>query len=640
MTGLRASHLVLFLSLILALTAGCLAFVGGAVKKSPSKPDRAFLSIGAAVNSDAITLKASDKLTSLLSFRLDEEKVPCIHPIVRKALTSPLKNPLSAIDFERLFLFPSPSLAFDTLTKTAGIEEKNFELPALTATTFEEYIEKLTAVLKDASEKWQKAIAGINPEERPRLSSLAISCVKAMAEGETGYGKLCTEVALRGEAIDWAAAAAALRSALRTVSPESIETVRGLSGTLPASQIPPEYELLFKGEVLVFFQSEVGLVIIGGKGKNTYGADAAVIIDLGGDDVYLNNCGATRYETVSGSGIRCPVSIVLDLEGNDRYLGSRIVSTGSGLLGIGILFDVAGDDFYSSDILGQGAGFLGIGVLADLYGDDTYSLQELGQGAGFAGLGLLFDAEGDDNYCGAKFVQGFGGPCGTGFLIDSSGSDTYRAGPKHPCTYGTANVSHTVAQGSGWGLRGHAAGGLGLLLDLFGDDRYIAGNFSQATGYYLSMGVLWDRCGDDGYFGTRYCQGSSAHLGAGLFIEEGGDDRYISSIAAGKGGAWDLSAAWFLDLEGDDCYEAADLAFGAAAQNSFSFFLDGDGKDSYSASSMAFGLGGALSYDSGRGAPNLGVFLDIGGKEDQYHTDCLRNNTRLRRGVEGLFIDE
>ena len=80
--------------------------------------------------------------------------------------------------------------------------------------------------------------------------------------------------------------------------------------------------------------TDLGMIIIGGTGKNVYTNDAFLIIDYGGDDIYSNSAGGAY-----GS-----ISIVIDLAGNDQYISRKSFSQGSGVFGIGILVDCGGDD--------------------------------------------------------------------------------------------------------------------------------------------------------------------------------------------------------------------------------------------------------------------------------------------------------
>jgi len=103
-----------------------------------------------------------------------------------------------------------------------------------------------------------------------------------------------------------------------------------------------------KAPLLYEAVTPIGKVMVGGAGPNTYREDAALILDLGGDDLYLNNAGGTR------PGV--PVALVIDWGGNDRYISAENFSQGAGVLGAGILIDLGGDDTFVSLDGSQGAG--------------------------------------------------------------------------------------------------------------------------------------------------------------------------------------------------------------------------------------------------------------------------------------------
>jgi hypothetical protein len=63
------------------------------------------------------------------------------------------------------------------------------------------------------------------------------------------------------------------------------------------------------GDVLFSKNTPYGFIIIGGKGETIYTGDAALIIDMGGDDKYYGRV---------GSGID-KISVCIDLSGNDLY---------------------------------------------------------------------------------------------------------------------------------------------------------------------------------------------------------------------------------------------------------------------------------------------------------------------------------
>ncbi len=79
-----------------------------------------------------------------------------------------------------------------------------------------------------------------------------------------------------------------------------------------------------------------------GAKEKTYDTDhTLIVIDFGNSAKFTGACGAT-------SKISNPVSLFIDLGGDDTYESlSENPSMGAGLLGVGILLDVAGNDRYS-----------------------------------------------------------------------------------------------------------------------------------------------------------------------------------------------------------------------------------------------------------------------------------------------------
>ncbi|RJR16981.1 MAG: hypothetical protein C4582_13750 [Desulfobacteraceae bacterium] len=645
---------LLFTVLLIVLLAACKPLIQRQAKRPADSSLHASASFRRAVYSDQSLVPALESLKNLLKERVSKEKVPFIHPELKAVLGNPLN--LELIASRLTFPVQEPKInsfrphlaeyALDCFLGTAfpqtAIYQSEIALDHEGDISLSAYIGFITTIIKKTAFQLENAFSGLTAYEKELLISSSAGFIKDMAISDKAPGDDQSRLINLASRLRYEDMGRALEGLRWIFSIQHIETINEISRGNHISVHPDEWSHLFKGDFIFIRNTEIGLVIVGGPGPNLYAGDAAVIIDLGGNDTYLNNAGSPVYEWEGHkiNRITSPVSLLIDLQGDDSYISTRLGSAGSGILGIGILMDLDGDDLYSGSILSQGSGYLGIGCLLDMGGRDRYTVEEVGQGAAFFGYGLLFDSNGDDKYAGAKFVQGFGGPGGFGLLIDASGDDLYRAGVKHGSTYGTRDVFHSVAQGAGWGLRGKSAGGIGVLQDLSGDDIYIAGNFSQGTGYYLGLGILRDLNGNDLYSGSRYCQGSAAHLAAGIIIDYRGDDSYIARIAAGQGGAWDLALAMAVDYEGDDRYAGGDLSLGAAAQNAIGLFYDGSGTDRYRANPKGFGFGGELAYDGGRGAANLGVFLDVGGSNDLYETEGLENNVYVKRGIEGLFIDE
>ena len=331
---------------------------------------------------------------------------------------------------------------------------------------------------------------------------------------------------------------------------------------------------------------------------DVYREDYALLVDRGGDDEYRNNqggntldlkrslsspaarlrrpargCEAVFPDVTTGRLKRGPVgervlsydgaectpaaALLLDLGGDDRYgrrarpsfpdnlctrdrIVRRISTIGSGVAGVGMLIDAAGDDVYLGKTGTQGAGHLGgVGLLEDRGGDDTYLAIRGAQGLGLlGGAGVLRDHGGDDRYDfrmpkpldpeaenhtdGAGGViddtglgseaglaqqpeSGIGGTCdrlrrslqgvgllaGAGVLLDEGGADFYRAPvyrnqPFFTLQGATIHLAHG-SQGSGY------LGGSGVFADLDGRDRYRQPNWqpspTRADGVFLAPRV-------------------------------------------------------------------------------------------------------------------------------------------------------
>ena len=417
----------------------------------------------------------------------------------------------------------------------------------------------------------------------------------------------------------------------RATNPKALAQIRRFARRLEPSrvQLPPT----LSGDFLYARSTPAGWILIGDEGANYYGENAAIIVDLGGDDVYANNL-ATPLPLTAESLPGSHVSLIVDYGGDDTYNGSA----GAGIGGIGLLIDLKGNDLYRGNLLSQGAAFCGIGVLWDRGGDDIYLARENVQGTAFFGAGLLIDEEGSDLYVASQYAQGFGGSRGLGLLLDHHGNDRYLTDRQIPSIYGTEGVYRGWAQGVGCGFRGFSSGGLGLLIDAAGDDDYQAGDFSQGTGYFFGLGALVDAAGDDEYRGSRYAQGSAAHQAIGVLVDERGNDLYRAKSAASQGAAWDAAIGLLEDQEGDDTYSGRELSQGAGAMNGLGLLLDWRGKDRYRALTGQ-GHAGSTAYWQGRGAGNIGLLIDFGGQADEYDLADRTDDILVKTPGVGLFLD-
>ena len=362
----------------------------------------------------------------------------------------------------------------------------------------------------------------------------------------------------------------------------------------------------------------LGWVVVGSLANNSYDMGRiAAVFEPGGDDIYTWSILHTGNQGI------------IDLAGNDAYKGGDQQGPAGAILGLSLIDDAAGDDQYSGPFLSCGAGIFGVGILIDRSGNDRYRTGAWSMGAGILGAGFLFDQSGGDEYQSSVNSQGIGGPLGIGALVDVQGNDLYRVEGISPGVDGVPTISFAMSQGIGFGARRLIAGGVGILADFGGDDRYESGEFSQGGGYFYGFGMLLDQSGNDLYRGSHYAQGFTSHQAAGVLIDLAGDDAYWSMISASQGAAWDTSISLLLDAAGNDSYRGNALSQGSAAEQALAMFCDLDGSDHY------VGLGPFIQGESGDNAyhfkdtkaRSFSVLIDAGSGEDFF------SSKRTRGGV-------
>lgn len=410
-----------------------------------------------------------------------------------------------------------------------------------------------------------------------------------------------------------------------------------------------------------------GLLRVRGAGPDRYeDAEPSVLLhlDLGGDDVYLGEVASNRDGPNAAS-------LWLDLGGRDLYSYPKVASPHDAPLlspsdkggrfsgdaqygpislsdqyrqaaardGVAMLFDFGpDDDVYESLVASQGYAHFGVAVLYDEGGDDTYSSESASQGAALFGIALLMDlGAGRDVRRAFTQSQGFGFVSGAGILLDDGGDDTYTCDVGDPSLGGLPlyhspqrpkQANSSFCQGVGFGRRGqggpedHLSGGLGLLRDLAGDDRYEASVFAQGAGYWQGTGLLADGAGRDQYDALWYGQGAAAHYAVGLLFDGGDEgDRFnarLQGLNGLMGAGHDYSLGALLNDGGDDEYHAPSLSLGSANCNSLGLFVDLGGDDRYEARSDAAGAMSASNEMCLRDRPDalcLALMLDVGGQD-------------------------
>ncbi len=273
-----------------------------------------------------------------------------------------------------------------------------------------------------------------------------------------------------------------------------------------------------------------------------------LLMDEEGDDKYF---GDTFGQGAGSFGM----GFLTDMEGNDQYSGALFVQGFGFVAGLGALIDSSGNDNslaggrykdilrYEDHYISLSQGFAyglrpmmsgGIGVLFDLAGNDLYTSDIFGQGSSYwFSLGTLMDSEGNDKYVSFQYAQGAGTHLTLGILEDEGGDDVY--------------ISHGVSQGCGHDLA------FGMLWDKAGNDKYVAESLSQGAGSANGFGILADEAGNDGYFvdvkdNTQgYGNPRRDYGSVGMLLDFSGRDSYHGNGADSSW--WTTPSKWGVGVD-------------------------------------------------------------------------------------------
>ncbi|MCX7835282.1 MAG: hypothetical protein N2450_04335 [bacterium] len=380
------------------------------------------------------------------------------------------------------------------------------------------------------------------------------------------------------------------------------------------------------GKTLAWKSTQYGEIVIGSVEDNLYRGNFAVVIDVGGNDTYFGKVAAAD-ET-------CPVSFLIDFEGNDLYSCDSAFSMAGSINGISLLLDYKGNDTYRGNLWVQGAAICGISMLVDKDGFDSFVADRNAQGCAAFGKGYVYDFGKNDIYQVRMYGQGVGLVNGYGTLYDKTGDDQYLATPRYTDVLRYQDHSLTLSQGFGYGLRPYFSGGIGILYDVSGSDLYVSDIYGQGASYWYALGILWDQSGNDRYLSYQYAQGSGIHISLGLLHDESGDDVYISK-GVSQGCGHDYGTGWLQDKNGNDAYQCSELSQGAGSANGIGIMIDDEGDDVYMNRNSEMTLGyGNPRRDYG----SIGIFMDKGGT-DRYADIFAKDGGYWQRGIRGVGID-
>ncbi|MEM8883432.1 MAG: hypothetical protein AAGD14_05155 [Planctomycetota bacterium] len=545
-------------------------------------------------------------------FRKDD---PLLLPAIRRALENPLGTPAFAERWAREI----QSAPFEHLTTHRGGPDlveypKSLALEGLPALEEKprETVLRLAMAAATAAGEVERAYAKLTAEERAFLRAHLPQWLSRTTKEEEADAKAAKEDVTEREVLQKCAQLmqnvdhAAIRFSTRALHREierAIPILRSQKNRIANRTV---------------IETKFGPVILRGQANQGGLDDALLIIDFGGDDEHK----------APKEPVWRPVRVHLDLEGDDIYITQANHMFAGALCGISILVDVEGDDEYRGRDWSLGCALGGQAVLQDKAGDDRYFGGLGTQGAGIFGEGVIIDEGGDDEYQAGLFAQGFGSTFGLGAIYDAAGDDLYIAGRDEEDIWRRVNTWVTFAQGSAfshrfghileeegqprrWEMTGQLAGGIGLLVDAAGNDRYSADVFGQGSAYWFSLGLLVDLEGDDRYRATWYGQGVGTHGAVGCVVDVAGHDRYHGRNTS-QGCGHDFSAGLLVDRAGNDRYRSMTLSQGAGnALSSIGMLVDEAGDDWYRVENRGWGY--AKPEEARPEHSPYGFFLDLGG---------------------------
>jgi len=421
----------------------------------------------------------------------------------------------------------------------------------------------------------------------------------------------------------------------------------------PAAWLPTLPREAFPQDAPLIVETDHGRVALGTPGDDVWTGEFAVLIDPGGDDRYVGCRIGAAYGT---AGRR--VGFFADLGGDDVYdCGDVDITLGAAVLGVAAFYDLgAGNDRYVGGHCSLGAAIAGAAVFHDDGGSDVYEGRTFTQGAAGFGIGVFLDdavqavpeTSGDegtkepvdialfdnDRLTAWAGAQAFARPRGVALCINRRGNNVYHAGGVYLHAPLFADRYQSFAQGFSIGDRGiDWAGGVALLIDHDGNDRYLGDVYDQGVGYWYGAGLLWDGGGNDTYEMTQYGQGSGIHLAVGGLVDVSGHDTYVMHSGLGQGGSHDYAASILHDRGGNDRYHGSTSCNGCGLTNSVGIQIDRGGDDLYGARRD----GGFNAGRPARGFGSIGVLVDLGGKDD--YLGAMGDGDAWRHTDVGVGVD-
>ncbi|MGA3206257.1 MAG: PDZ domain-containing protein [Syntrophales bacterium] len=514
--------------------------------------------------------------------------------VIAQEISRQLTEPLEEVDWKLDEVLRRAVLLTDE-ELPACVQPKEITFPALLQT------------IEEAAKQVREAMRGLTPEQQTLLRE------KALDQWNDPQWNAILELSSK---VDRRALFKAFSSLVSFLRKDNMDK---LKNDLLKRFKNREDPILFQAE------TSAGLVIVGGNRSKVYDKDAALILDLGGNNLYLNNAGGTRPDI--------PVAMVIDWGGHNRYIARDNFSQGAALFGGGFLIDLGGHSTFVALDGSQGAGLWGIGLLYHGDSSSVFLSRSISQGVGQMGVGLLVGREGHDSYSCLYGGQAFGLYGGAGILINKGGNNTYRLGGLRPDFRDPQKSTVSMGQGFGYGWRTDGdkkgvPGGIGILIDEKGDDTFIADYFAQGSSYYYGIGILDNRGGNNRYIAGRYAQGAGIHTAIGVLLNRGGKSTYFTSYGVSQGMGHDYGVGFLQDDKGESEFKGGVLVQGAATQGGLGILADLGKKSRFVSDSS--GQGFAKEEDC------LGILISPKIQEDNNLTHSGRMAVRIGRKQDSM----
>lgn len=339
-------------------------------------------------------------------------------------------------------------------------------------------------------------------------------------------------------------------------------------------------------------------VAIGGTGEDVHAErDVHLCVDFGGSNRYTGRYGAG----IGYSGV------LLDF-GNGTRADAGDATLGAGILGVGIARFDGAQNVLRAGSVSFGCGLAGVGILK-FERATSIEGRALTLGTGLAGIGLVSAGKESDRLRCAFRGLGVGLPQGIGWVVNLGGDDSYFGSSSQSLKGSTGRTrSDSVGFSSGISHVGAPfAGGIGLISDLAGDDKYESGDRSLSFAEFGGATSIFDESGDDTYQAGDNSLVTANEESSAYLHDLAGSDLYLAPDGNSIVSAGESSNAVLFDRAGDDRYIGSPSVVKTVSPNATEILFDPKGSNllTFPFPESSFGSFPGLMVWHLPGGPNL-----------------------------------